>query len=129
MPVRANTVDQFMAELEHPLKAEIERLRAIILGADDGITEQIKWKAPSFCYRGDDRVTMKLHPTNQIQLIFHRGAKVKDTADFTFEDRSGLLKWAARDRGVATFRNMSEIETNETALADLVNRWMLATSD
>jgi hypothetical protein len=71
---------------------------------------------------------MKLHPTSQIQLIFHRGARPKDSTDFTFEDSSGLLKWAAKDRGAATFRNMAEIEANEAALADLVNRWVIATS-
>ena len=127
--VESGAVDQFMAALEHPLKTEIERLRAIILGANDGTTEQIKWNAPSFCYRGDDRVTMKLYPASQILLIFHRGAKVKDSADFAFEDNSGLLKWAAKDRGVATLRNMAEIEANEVVLQDLVNRWIIATSE
>jgi hypothetical protein len=127
--VGAAAVNQFMAGLEHPLKAEIERLREILLGANDGITEQIKWNAPSFCYRGDDRVTMKLHPTSQIQLIFHRGIKPRATTDFTFEDNSGLLKWAAKDRGVVSFRNMAEIEANEAALRDLVNRWVIATSE
>ena len=129
MAVQSGAVDQFLAELEHPLKAEIERLREILLGANDRITEQIKWNAPSFCYRGDDRVTMKLYPASQIQLIFHRGARVKDTADFTFEDNSGLLKWAAKDRGVLSVRNMAEIEANEAALRDLVNRWAIATSE
>jgi len=127
--VESGAVDQFMAALEHPLKTEIERLRAIILGANNGITERIKWNAPSFCYRGDDRVTMKLYPASQIQLIFHRGAKPKDTANFAFEDNCGLLKWAAKDRGVATFRTMAEIETNEVALRDLINRWIIATSE
>jgi len=127
--VGAAAVDQFIVGLEHSLKAEIERLRAIILRANDGITEQIKWKAPSFCYRGDDRVTMKLHPASQIQLVFHRGARPKDTADFTFEDSSSLLKWAAKDRGIVTFRTMAEIEANEAALRDLVNRWVIATSE
>ncbi len=36
-----------MAGLEHPLKAEIEALRDIILRAHPGITELIKWNAPS----------------------------------------------------------------------------------
>ncbi len=72
---------------------------------------------------------MKLHPISQIQLIFHRGAKAKAAADFTFEDNSGLLTWAAKDRGVATFRNMTEIEANAAAIADLVNRWIIATCE
>ena len=122
-------VDRFLAELEHPLKAEIERVRAIILAADPEITERIKWKAPSFCYRGDDRVTMRLHPSTRLQLIFHRGAKVKDSTDFTFEDETGLLKWAAKDRAVMTLSDMAAIEANEAALSDLVTRWIYATAD
>ena len=127
--VRSGAVGQFLAALEHPLKAEIERLRAIILCTNDGIAERIKWNAPSFCYQGDDRITMKLHPATRIQLISHRGAKARNAADFAFEDNSGLLKWATIDRGVATFRTMSEIEANEAAIQDLVNRWMIATSE
>jgi hypothetical protein len=126
--VGSGAVEQFLVDLEHPLKAEIERVRAIILAADPAITERIKWKAPSFCYRGDDRVTMKLHPPTSVQLIFHRGAKVKDSTDFTFADDTGLLKWAARDRAVLTLTDMVTIEENEAALTDLVTRWMHATA-
>ena len=129
MATGTDEVERFLAGLEHPLKAEIERVRAIMLAADPEITERIKWKAPSFCYQGDDRVTMKLHPPTSLQLIFHRGAKVKDSTDFTFADDTGLLKWAAKDRAIVTLRDMAEVEANEAALADLINRWMHATAD
>jgi hypothetical protein len=122
------SVEHFMQRLNHPLKAEIERIRAIILKADGQITEQIKWNAPSFCYHGDDRVTMRIQPQEQIQLIFHRGAKVRsDSADFKFEDGSGLMKWATSDRGVVTLRTMQDVEVNEMALTTLVREWMKAT--
>lgn len=92
MATGTGAVDRFLAELEHPLQAEIERLRSIILTADPEISERIKWKAPSFCYRGDDRVTMRLHPPTRLQLVFHRGTKVKDSADFAFGDTTGLRR-------------------------------------
>ena len=129
MAGRTDVVERFMAGLEHPLKAEIERLRAIILGANPEITERIKWNAPSFCHRGEDRVTMRLHPPTRLQLIFHRGAKVKGSTDFSFEDPTGLMKWAAKDRAVVPLTDMAEIETHEAELADLVNRWVIATVD
>jgi hypothetical protein len=56
----AGDVAQFMAELDHPLKDGVEMLRSAILGADPGITEHVKWKAPSFRYAGVDRVTFHL---------------------------------------------------------------------
>ncbi len=121
-------VNQFMAELTHPLKAEIEAVRAIILSADAGITEHIKWNAPSFCYAGDDRVTFKLHPPQRIQLIFHRGAKVKDSTNFAFEDTSGLLHWVAKDRAMVTLQDQQQIDTNREVLQTLVKNWMKATN-
>ncbi len=120
-------VAQFLQTLDHPLKAEVEQLRAIILSADPGITEQIKWKAPSFCYCGDDRVTMRLHPNGGVQLIFHRGAKVKDGTDFAFDDPSGLLQWVAKDRATMMFRTLAEIAAHKATLEDVVRRWMAAT--
>jgi len=44
----SSDVDRFLADLEHPLKAGVEQLRAAILASDDAITEHVKWNAPSF---------------------------------------------------------------------------------
>jgi hypothetical protein len=123
----AVAVAQFLDTLDDPRKAEVAQLRTIILDADPGITEQIKWKAPSFCYRGDDRVTMRLHPKGGVQLIFHRGAKVKDSTNFVFEDSSGLMQWVTKDRAIVTFHTSAEITTQQATLEDLVQRWMAAT--
>ncbi len=128
MSNRTATVDAFVEVLDHPLKAEIVAVRAMILDSNDEITEQIKWNAPSFCYRGDDRVTMKLYPPRHLQLIFHRGAIVKVSRHFVFEDLSGLMKWASADRGVVTLRNMDDVTTHRAALVELVSRWMQATA-
>jgi hypothetical protein len=38
-------VAQFIAEVDHPLKDGVETLRTVILGADPGITEHVKWNA------------------------------------------------------------------------------------
>jgi hypothetical protein len=124
----AASVATFLEELVHPLKAEVCELCAIVAGAHPSITEQIKWNAPSFCINGDDRVTFRLQPA-VLQLVFHRGAKVKSTADFAFSDDSGLVKWVTADRGVVTFSTMKEIQTARRALATLVARWMDATAD
>jgi hypothetical protein len=83
---------------------------------------------PSFCDQGDDRCTMRLTPTT-VQLILHRGVKVKPTAGFSFLDDIGLVAWAAPDRGVVTFQSAAEIETHLDAVADLVGRWFIATRD
>lgn len=121
------TVDAWMAALEHPLKPVLARLREIVLAADPGVTEHIKWNAPSFCWHGDDRVTANVRPT-AVLLVFHRGVAVKDAAGFSFEDPAGLLKWAAKDRGTVSFASLEDVESRAEALADLVRRWMIATA-
>lgn len=121
------SVEQFMQALDHPLKAEIEGIRSLVKEANASLTEQIKWNAPSFCLDGDDRITLKLHPPRQVQLVFHRGAKAKDASGFHFPDESGLISWAAADRGLVTIRDMQDLEAKRDALVTLINRWLDAT--
>lgn len=118
----ADSVDAFMAKLDHPLKAEIETIRNIIRRAGDGITENVKWNAPSFIYN-DDFATLKLRPQVAIQVIFHTGAKPKGKK-ITIENPDGLLKWLANDRAVATFASMKEIKLQQTALTAIVRQWI-----
>ncbi len=128
MPNQAEEVNQFLKRLKHPLKEEIEKVRAIILDSNKQITEHIKWNAPSFCYMGDDRVTFHLHAKDRIQLIFHRGAKAKDSKGFSFEDSTGLLEWVARDRAVVKLHDMNDVKAKKAALVKVVNQWMKSTS-
>jgi hypothetical protein len=122
------TVDQFLAQLEHPLKAEIQEVRQIVLGAIPGVTERVKWNAPSFCFNGDDRVTMRLQPGNRLGVIFHRGVKVKDATNFAFADPTGLMVWQAKDRATVSLKTMEDVNAHRAALAELVARWMEATA-
>lgn len=124
MANRTKEVDQFIKQLKHPLEEEIETVRDIVLNTSEQITEQIKWNAPSFCYNGQDRITFKLHPQNRIQLIFHRGAKVKDSTDFRFEDPTGLLKWLAEDRAMVQLSDMKEVNAKKDLLVKVINQWI-----
>ena len=118
------TVDDFMARLEHPLKAEIEILRAAVLRADDRIKESVKWNAPSF-YVSEHFATFKLRPPETVQLVFHRGAKVRaDNASADIADPAGILTWAAKDRCVATFSDLNAVEAKKAALTAIVRAWL-----
>lgn len=122
-------VTDFIENVDHPLKHEVEILRAIIMAADEGITEQVKWKSPSFCYQGQDRITFNLHKTDRVLIVFHRGAKAKDSQGFRFEDSTGLLEWASADRALLTFRDQAEIQDKQAALTNIVSRWIHATTE
>lgn len=126
MTSRSDKVDQLMETVDHPRKEAFDYLRTAILRADPQITEQVKWKAPSFCYDGVDRVTFQLR-SKDVQLVFHWGAKVRDdAASFTFDDDSGLMKWRSSNRALVTFKDLSDVKAHEAAFIALVKRWIKA---
>jgi hypothetical protein len=125
---QSEAVTAFLRELDHPMKAEIISLREAILAANDQLSEHIKWKAPSFRYGGDDRVTFNLRPQDRIQLVFHRGAKVRPDDGFVFVDPTGLLNWAAPDRATLTLRTLDEVRARQAEIVNLVNAWVESTT-
>lgn len=122
----AATVDEFMRDLEHPLKAEIQALRTIILGADPEITEGIKWKVPSFA-RGEYFATLHLRAPDGVHVIFHLGAKVRDLGPdgISVADPTCLLQWLAKDRAIAKFKDMAAIQNRRAELEALVREWIV----
>nr|WKN37778.1 DUF1801 domain-containing protein [Tunicatimonas sp. TK19036] len=122
-------VTKFLDALNHPFREEIEQLRVIILEAARGLTENIKWNGPNYCFDNDDRITMKIQPPKQIQLIFHRGAKVqKQPQHKLIKEDTGLLTWKENDRAVATFKKSEDIKNHGLALTKIVQEWIEATS-
>lgn len=129
-PSGPEQVKEFMLTTKHPLKKAVEEAREIILSVDKGITEHIKWNAPSFCFDGDDRITFNLSKNDYILLIFHRGAKVKDnkSKDPLFKDTTGLLEWLAPDRAIIKFQSIEEIIDKKISLKKVVKLWLAATA-
>lgn len=123
----AQAVDAYMANLQHPLKAEIEALRALILTADQRIKESVKWNAPSF-YIDEHFCTFKLRPEDRIQLVLHTGAKVKGSgAAIRMDDPANLLTWVAADRALVTIADMQDVEAKKTALIAVLRQWIVQT--
>ena len=55
----------------------MRRARDIILGADGRVTESIKWKTPTFAYRGN---IASFNPSKHLlSIMFHRGAEIPGT--------------------------------------------------
>jgi hypothetical protein len=118
------TVDEFLADLRHPRVDDVRRLRAAIMAGNAELTEHVKWRAPSFCSAGEDRVTFRLFPTDHLQLVFHRGAKPQHTEGFRFDDDAGLLRWVATDRAVLTLGDPADVAARTAAIVALVGRWV-----
>jgi len=127
-PSGERQVAEFLANLEHPLKPEIEFVRRLILDTGLGLAEQIKWNAPSFVIDGEDRITFQLRGEAFFRLIFHCGAKPKprEGRGRWIEDDSGLLEWASNDRAIATFADMEDVLAKKERLQDVVVKWIAA---
>ncbi|WP_446216819.1 DUF1801 domain-containing protein [Micromonospora sp. IBHARD004] len=108
---RPQDVDRFMADLDHPLKAEVATLRTLITGVDERITEQIKWKAPSFS-RGDYLATFNLRDRKRVHLVFHNPHLA--TID------SPLLEGDWPDRRMAYFTDLADVEARRAELERVV---------
>lgn len=122
-------VTGFLDKLDHPFRKEIEQLRLIILSAECGLTESIKWNGPNYSFAGEDRITMRIHPPKQLQLIFHRGAKVKtQPKDKLIQEDFKLLVWKENDRAVASFKNREELMKSADNLKSLIKSWIIAAS-
>jgi hypothetical protein len=108
-------VDEFMAKLEHPLKAELQRVREIILAADDKMTEVIKWGGPTFVYKGN-LATLTPRSKRFVNLFFQTGA--------TIPNGHGVLEGDAKAVRVARFHTMQDIAAKEEALKAVVRAWI-----
>lgn len=111
----ADAVTAYMAQLEHPLKAEIEALRTIIKGANPKISERIKWNAPSY-YAKEDMVTFHVRSEKMVNLVFHHAAIVKIKSD--------LLKGEYKDRRLMHFENMEEVKQYQPELERILNEYV-----
>lgn len=121
----ANTtqaVDDFMAALEHPHKAEVQALRDLILGSGTDVAEGIKWNAPS--YRTHDYfATTKLRVKNGAGIILHLGAKVRAT-QVTIDDPHQLLTWHGDNRASFDVHSMDELQEHAPALRAILAAWL-----
>ena len=109
----AEKVNAYMQKLEHPLKAEIEAIRAIIVSANCKISERIKWNAPSYYYK-EDLVTFNQRNQKQVHLVFHHPTIVNIESD--------LLEGDYKDRRMAYFSDMAAVQANKKELEAIINK-------
>ena len=108
-------VNAFMEQLDHPFKAEVQTVREIIKNVHLGITEEVKWKAPSISYKGY-MVTFNLWATNHVHLVFHNGA--------ILSNESGLLEGGYADRRMMYFSDIADVKTKQPILEQIILEWV-----
>ena len=120
-------VSTFLDNLNHPFRKEIEELRMIILSSENNLMENIKWNGPNYSFNNEDRITMKIQPPKNIQLIFHRGAKkLEQPKEKLIIESFTLLTWKENDRAIATFTSMEDIKNSKMDLTKIIKMWINA---
>ena len=108
-------VDEFLSKLDHPLKAEIQAVREIILATDERMTETVKWGGPTFMFKGN-MATINVKSKKFVNLFFQTGAQIPD--------RHGILEGDAAQVRVAHFSDMADVRQKEDALRAVVRDWI-----
>jgi uncharacterized protein YdhG (YjbR/CyaY superfamily) len=72
---RRKEVDAWFAKYDNPMKDVVQRVRELILEADDRIDECIKWQAPTFTYDGN-LASFFPKAKQHASLMFHTGSAI-----------------------------------------------------
>jgi hypothetical protein len=106
-------VDQWLDRADHPLDATMRRARDIILGADDRVSESIKWKTPTFAYQGN---IASFNPSKRLlSIMFHRGAEIP--GDHPRLEGDGKLVRTMR------FTDLDALEAGQADLKAVIRAW------
>jgi hypothetical protein len=106
-------VDRWLDETAHPQDATLRRAREIILGADERVTESIKWKTPTFAFKGN---IASFNPSKHVvSVMFHRGAEIP--GDHPRLEGEGRLVRTMR------FAGLDELEAGRADLEAAVRAW------
>jgi hypothetical protein len=127
-PSEPEQVDAWIKALKHPLRDVVTDLRALILGIDKGIGEEIKWNHPTFFYGGPMKpsdpklykrymIVFNVYRKDCVRLVFPSGAKIEDT--------SGLLEGDYADgRRLALFHSREEVTEKSAAMKRAIKKWL-----
>ena len=112
-PPTEPTVDRWFADYDNPQKAAMLRVRAIVL-EDDRVTETIKWKTPTFVYRGNI-ASFNPAPAEHVSLLFHNGAAIPGDHP--------RLQGGGDTARYMTFTDLDDVEAAANDLRSVIRAW------
>ncbi len=112
--MKNNEVDEWFKEYEHPLKDVMLYMRDIIISSDERIDECVKWKSPTFMYKGN---IAGFNPGTKkhVSLMFHTGAEIP--GKFPHLRGSGNVA-----RYLKIF-DMEQAESINDEIVSIINSW------
>ncbi len=106
-------VDAWFDQYDHPAKHAMLRVREIIL-EDDRMAETIKWKSPTFMYRGN-MASFNPRTKSHVSLMFHTGATIPGTHPH--------LEGGGETARYMKFTDLAEVEQASDEIRAVVAAW------
>jgi hypothetical protein len=120
------TVTEILDTLPPERRQLVDAIRSLIKDAEPGLTENVKWNAPNYVWKEEDRITFRLHKPGVIQLILHMGATRKEDKQGkpVMGDPEGLIEWASDIRGSISFSSLDDVNQHREAVSALIRNWL-----
>ncbi len=109
-------VDAWFDDYEHPVKDAMLRVRQIIL-SDDRMTETIKWKSPTFMYKGN-MASFNPRTKSHVSLMFHTGASIPGDHP--------RLEGGGETARYMKFDDLADVESARREIEDIVDAWCVS---
>lgn len=113
-------VDSWFEVYEHPLKDVMLYVRETILSADPRVEECIKWKSPTFVFKGNI-ASFNPRTKKHVSLLFHTGASIPGNFPH-------LIGEGATARYMKIF-SQNEAEAIRSELIEVIQTWCKQKSD
>lgn len=110
---RSPEVDAWFANSDHPMRDAMQLVREIIL-SDERITETIKWKSPTFMYKGN-LASFNPRTKAHVSLMFHTGASIPGDHP--------LLEGGGDTARYIKFGGSDDVSAARPALLSIVDAW------
>lgn len=121
------TIEAFIDDLDEGKRVQVETLRGLILSVEPKLEEHIKWNAPSYTYKGEDRITFNLlNKEGTVNLVLHMGALRKEDkkAAPILSDTTGMIVWSSDIRGMIRFDSLEDIRSKSEQLRTIIQQWL-----
>ena len=111
-------VDAWFADYDNPQKGAELRLRELIL-SDSRMTEAIKWKSPTFMYKGN-MASLNPRAKAHVSLMFHTGASISG--------EHPRLEGGGDTARYMKFADLADVEASAAELSAVVDAWCASRS-
>jgi hypothetical protein len=106
-------VDAWFAELEHPLTSVMQRVRGIILAADERIVELVKYGTVQFEYVSGFASFVQVKDPTRVSLMFNAAGRLR--GDFPHLEGKSVK--------YLRFADMRDVDEREAELTALTRAW------